>query len=180
MTNVPFADIGQFDDIEARNAWRDEVATGRVPAETFLWHMNRTGRDHARTPMQWDGGPNGGFTPGRPWFAPHPDAAWLNAAAQAGSGSIYAHYARLIALRHATPALVYGDYADLAPDHPTLFAYTRQTAEGGALVLLNFSREEIALDLPDDLVPGEFLIGNLDPSPDPRRLRGWEARVHRI
>jgi hypothetical protein len=56
MTNVPFADIGQFDDIEARNAWRDEVATGRVPAETFLWHMNRTGRDHARTPMQWDGG----------------------------------------------------------------------------------------------------------------------------
>jgi oligo-1,6-glucosidase len=180
MTNVSFADIGQFDDIEARNAWRDEVATGRVPAETFLWHMNRTGRDHARTPMQWDGGANGGFTAGRPWFAPHPDAAWLNAAAQAGSGSIYAHYARLIALRHATPALVYGDYADLAPDHLTLFAYTRRTAEGGALVLLNFSREEVALDLPDGLVPGEVLIGNLDPSPDPRRLRGWEARVHRI
>ncbi len=180
MTNVPFSDIGQFDDIEARNAWREEVETGLVPAENFLWHMNRTSRDHARTPMQWDGSANGSFTTGRPWFAPHPDAAWLNVAAQAGEGSIYDHYARLIALRRATPALVYGDYADLAPDHPTLFAYARRMADGGALVLLNLSRKPITLDLPKSLASGELLIGNLDSASDPHILRGWEARVHHI
>lgn len=180
MTNLPFADIAQFDDIEARNAWRDEVATGLVPAETFLWHMNRTSRDHARAPMQWDGGPNGGFTRGQPWFAPHPNADWLNAAAQAGTGSIYEHYARLIALRHRMPALVYGDYHDIAPDDPMLFAYTRRMAGDGALVLLNFSREAITLDLPDGLALGEPLIGNLGPAAEAHVLRGWEARVHRI
>ena len=66
------------------------------------------------------------------------------AASEAGPGSIYAHYARLIALRRSEPALVYGDYADLAPGHPTLFAYSRTIDGAGALVLLNLSRETVA------------------------------------
>lgn len=181
MTNFPFAEIDQFDDIEARNAWMAEVATNVVHEAVFLEHLNRTGRDHARTPMQWDGGANGGFTRGRPWFAVNPNAGWLNAAAQAGEGSIYDHYARLIALRRAHPALAYGDYADLAPEHPALFGYARTIGGTGALVLLNLSRETIAFEPPDGRMPGDLLIGNLaDAPPDPRVLRGWEARVHRI
>ena len=142
--------------------------------------MNRTSRDHARTPVQWDGGPNAGFTTGRPWLAINPNAAWLNAAAEAGEGSIYRHYARLIALRRAHPALVYGDTVDLAPEHPALFAYSRTIGGAGALVLLNFSRETIAFDPPGGLAPGDVLIGNLAPEADRRVLRGWEARVHRL
>lgn len=116
MTSAVFSDIARFDDIEVRNAWRGEVETGRVRAESFPWHMNRTSRDHARPPLQWDGGPNAGFTSGKPWFAPNPNASRLTAEAQAGGDPIHAHYARLIALRHATPALVHGDHTDLAPD----------------------------------------------------------------
>ena len=178
LTNFRFTAIDQFDDIEALNAWNVEVATNLVHEDVFLEHMNRPGRDHARTPMPWDVGPNAGFTAGTPWFALNPNAASLNAATQAGPGSIYAHYARLIALRRALPALVYGDYRDLAPGHPELFAYSRTIDGAGALMLLNLSRETIAVDLP---CAGEVLIGNLaDPPPDPRVLRGWEARVLRV
>ncbi len=84
-----------------------------------------------------------------------------------------------ITLRHALPELVYGDYADLAPEHPTLFAYSRSIDGAGALVLLNLSRETIAADLPGARA-GELLAGNLDAPADPRLLRGWEARVHRL
>jgi oligo-1,6-glucosidase len=177
MTNVPFTSIDQFDDIEARNAWNAEVATNLVHEAVFLEHMNKTSRDHARTPMQWGGTANAGFTTGRPWFALNPNAAWLTAAAQAGPGSIYDHYARLIALRRTHLVLVYGDTTDLAPDHPTLYAYSRTIDGTGALVLLNFSRETVAFDGP---APGELLIGNLEPPTDPRVLRGWEGRVHRL
>lgn len=181
MTNFPFEQIEQFDDIEVRNAWKAEVATNLVHEEVFLEHMNKTSRDHARTPMQWDGGPHGGFTSGTPWFAANPNAAWLNAETQAGAGSIYEHYARLIALRHALPALVYGDYVDLAPEHPALFAYARTIDGHGALVLMNLSRETIAYQGEGGHVPGDLLIGNLGPAPeDARILRGWEARVHRL
>ena len=178
MTNFPFTAIEQFDDIEARNAWNAEVATNLVHEDVFLDHVNRSSRDHARTPMQWDATSAAGFTSGTPWFALNPNAGWLNAASQTGPGSIYAHYARLIALRRAMPALVYGDTIDLAPDHPELFAYTRTIDGSGALVLLNLSRETIAFDPPS---AGAALIGNYDvPPADPRVLRGWEARVHRV
>ena len=178
MTNFPFAGLDDFDDIEARNAWAAEVATGKVTAEDFLFHMNRTSRDHARTPVQWTTGPGAGFTTGRPWFALNPNADRIDAAsARADPGSIYHHYARAIALRKAQPALVYGDFTDLAPDHPTLYAYTRAIDGAGALVLLNFSRDPIAAeDLPASL--GPVLLGNLDGAVD--GLRPWEARVHAL
>ena len=167
MTNFPFTDIDQFDDIEVRNAWMAEVATNLVHEDVFLEHMNRTSRDHARTPMQWDGGPNAGFTIGAPWFAPNPNAGWLNAAGQSGPGSIYDHYARLIALRRTHPPLVYGDYVDLAPDHPELFAYRRTIDGAGALVLLNFSRETIAFEPPAGHAPGRH--ADRQPRTDARR-----------
>ncbi|MFT3973939.1 MAG: alpha-glucosidase [Amaricoccus sp.] len=178
MTNFPFERIEQFDDIEARNAWASEVATGQVSPGDFLWHMNRTSRDHARTPVAWDDGPNGGFTAGHPWFAPHPDARRINAAAALRDpGSIYHYYARFIALRKTRPELVYGDFRDLAPEHPQLYCYTRLIDGRGVLVLLNLSGAPAAL--PAGIEPGALLIGTQD-GPEGRQMRPWEARLHAV
>lgn len=183
MTNYPFTAIGEFDDIEVRNAWRADVVHGSTPAEEFMAHMLKVSRDHARTPMQWDDGPNAGFTTGKPWFVVNPNAATINArAAVADPASIYHHYARLIALRRNALSLVYGDYADLDPDHPCIFAYTRTLGSEHHLILLNFSREQVAYTLPQGVATGRLLLGNLDDADGGGRtvaLRPWEARLYR-
>jgi alpha-glucosidase len=60
---------------------------------------DRAGRDGARHPMQWDGGPHGGFTTGGPWL-PAVDQDVRNVEAQkADPDSILHLYRRLIGLR---------------------------------------------------------------------------------
>ena len=69
--------------------------------------LAKVSRDNARTPMQWDAGPNAGFTTGDPWLPVNPNYTWLNAAAQIGAAdSVFAHYQALIRLRHESPILV--------------------------------------------------------------------------
>ena len=175
MTNYPFTDISQFDDLWAKGQWREEVESGRVTAADFLANQMRVSRDHARTPMQWRPESDGGFTGGKPWLAVNPNASEINAeAALADPASVYHYYAAMIALRRAHRALVYGAYKDLFPDHPRVFAYTRTTDDEALLVALNFSADEVAVDLP----PGARLGGNY-PDETPA-LRGWEARVLRL
>jgi len=175
MTNYPFTDIAQFDDLWVKGQWREEVESGRVTAADFLADQMKVSRDHARTPMQWTDGPNGGFTTGRPWLAVNPNADEINAEkALTTSGSVYHFYAEVIALRKAHPALVYGDYRDLMPDHPQVFAYTRTTSDETLMVALNFSDREVMLDLP----AGTRMAGNYQD--EASALRGWEARIYRI
>ena len=63
--------------------------------------FDRAGRDPHRHPMQWDDGPNGGFTEGRPWL-PSVDPQERNVAAQRGEpGSLLQLYRSLIGLRRS-------------------------------------------------------------------------------
>ncbi len=175
MTNYPFTDISQFDDLWVKGAWREEVESGRVSAADFLANQLKVSRDHARTPMQWNDARNGGFTTVTPWLAVNPNTSQINAEkALADPGSVYHYYAAMIALRRRHPALVYGDYQDLLPEHPRVFAYTRTAGDETLLVMLNFSAESVAIDLPQ----GTCLAGNYDD--DAPALRGWEARVSQL
>ena len=73
-----------------------------------------------------------------------------------------------------------GNFYDLAPDHPQLFAYTRTLGDETLLILLNFSREPVEIELPAGVAVGERLLGNLATPSEGTRLAGWEARVHRV
>jgi oligo-1,6-glucosidase len=87
----------------------------------------------------------------------------------------------MIALRHRTPALVYGDFKDLDPANPRIFAYTRTLGAGRYLVVLNFSRDQIVYHLPDGLIVNRLLVSNLrsrEVKASTLNLRGWEARVY--
>lgn len=184
MTNYPFLALEDFDDVEVRGQWQDNVATGKVSAAEFLAHLRQTSRDHSRTPMQWDATPHAGFTAAaKPWFPVHPDFGSINVAADlADPGSIYRHYQTLTALRRAEPALVYGAYRDLDPDHPALFSYSRALDGDHLQVAINFGRDPLALDLP----PGTTLLNGSRPerAPGPlaarTELAAWEALVLRL
>jgi oligo-1,6-glucosidase len=184
MTNYPFTRIEQFDDIQVKNGWKADVLTGKVKAEEYIANVRKIGRDNSRTPMQWDSSVNGGFTTATtPWLAVNPNYKDINAALEmADPNSVYNYFARMVALREKTPALVYGDYKDLDPANAHVFAYTRAFGSETYLVVLNFSRDTIAYELPGGLKAGKLLISNL-PSYEAEtpvlKLGGWEARVYK-
>jgi glycosidase len=65
----------------------------------------------------------------------------------ADENSIYHYYKAMLALRKKVPAFVYGDYKDIDPQHPSVFAYTRTLGTETFLILLNFSRSKILYTL---------------------------------
>jgi oligo-1,6-glucosidase len=186
MTNYPFQTIADCRDLESINHHR--VATqqrGQSDAEVMR-AIRAKGRDNARTPMQWDAGPQAGFSSGRPWLPVHPNHAEVNAAqALADPDSVFHHYRQLIALRRQHPVWVHGRTVLLLPEHPHVAAYLRCWQDQQLLVLCNFSAAPQGFDLPDGLgwLRSTHLLGNW-PAPDVLlhgpwggELRPFEAQV---
>lgn len=67
----------------------------------------------------------------------------------------------MIELRKRTPALIYGDYKDLDPQNPNVFAYTRTLGADKYLVVLNLSKNDVAYTLPEGLKAGQLKLSNL-------------------
>ncbi|PLW74700.1 glucohydrolase, partial [Streptomyces sp. DJ] len=163
MANAPFASVEDFRDIESLNHWAEAVGGGADPQEV-LRGLRATGRDNARTPMQWDASEHAGFTTGTPWIPVNPDHRWVNAAAaRADPGSVLHHYRRLIALRHTEPAVVHGDFHMLLADDERVYAFLRRYRDTELLVLGNFTGEAVPVELPEGRRGAELLLGNLPP-----------------
>lgn len=177
MTNVPFDDIGALRDIESINHYATAVDLLGHEPEDVLAALRAMGRDNARTPMQWTAEPGAGFTSATPWIGVNPNHERVNAAAQVGDpGSVWAHYRRLIALRHEDPVVVQGDFRMLLPDDPAVFAYTREAEGTRLLVVANLSDDTVECDLAGD----RLVLTNL---PEHAGVGGWlapwEARIYR-
>jgi oligo-1,6-glucosidase len=185
MANYPFTSIEEFRDVESLNHFGEAVAHGRPP-EQVLEGLRRMSRDNARTPVQWDGGKQAGFTSGTPWLAVNPDRAEVNAEQQrADPGSVFHHYRRLIELRHTEPAVREGRFRMLLADDDRVYAFTRELHGTWLLVVANFSGDLLDVDVLD-LQPveagsseTELVLANY-PEALGGRLRPWEARVYRI
>jgi oligo-1,6-glucosidase len=185
MTNYPFKSIADFNDIEAKNGYKAHVLTHEISEDAYLANLRHMSRDNARTPMQWDSSPQAGFTTSpRPWLAVNPNYKEINAASQlADPDSIYHYTQRMIALHRGTPALIYGDFTDLDPANPTIFAYTRTLGKDRYLIVLNFSRDPITYRLPRGLRPNHLLVTNLrskEIKTSILNLKGWEARIYKF
>ncbi len=98
------------------------------------------GRDGERTPMQWSDDPNAGFTTGVPWNPIPPAYKTYNVASELQDpNSILNWYKGLLALRHANPALLDGDYVALNPNDPNVLSYLRKTKNDAVIVVINMS-----------------------------------------
>jgi oligo-1,6-glucosidase len=174
MTNVPFASIDDFRDIESLNHYAAAIAAGDDP-EAVLAALRERSRDNARTPMQWDGSASGGFTTGRPWIDVNPNFSEINVAVQADDpDSVLSFFRRLIALRHSSAVVVYGTFTMLLPDHESVYAFTRSHEGTELLVLANFSRDRVDVYL-DGWDDAELVLSNYPTSGAVGALRAWEA-----
>jgi oligo-1,6-glucosidase len=182
MTNYPFTTIEQFDDVEVKGLWKDFVLTGRTTAEELITHLRLNSRDHARTPVQWSNEMHGGFTTGTPWLAVNPNHDTVNAqSATDDPHSVYHWYRRLIDIRRHNEVLVHGSYADVDPEHETVFAYTRTLGDEKMLVVMNWSTEPVEWQVPAGLTVTQTVIDNTGDTHDGTGLRlwGWQSCILR-
>jgi len=109
------------------------------PIGVLGWPIEK-GRDGERTPMQWNSGPNGGFTKGKSWLPVPESAKTHNVETQSKDPqSILTFYKEVIRLRKSEPGLREGAYVPLNETDTDVLSYLRKSEEGTILVVLNFS-----------------------------------------
>jgi len=162
MTNVPFADIGDYRDLETINAYNALVVQEqRIAQADMLRYMRLKSRDNSRTPMHWNSGPNAGFSTGTPWIMLNPNYREINAEEQIRRGdSVFSFYQTLIQLRKRLDIIILGSFELLLPDDPDLFVYIRRYGQEELLVACNFSLKERAFTLPLQFSGAQLLLSN--------------------
>jgi oligo-1,6-glucosidase/alpha-glucosidase len=184
MTNCSFESLDALRDVDTiqnvRMLMEERGITDYAEVRDLVEHRSR---DNARTPMQWDATENAGFTTGDPWLPANPNHREINVAdASDESDSVLNYYRSLVALRHATDTLVYGEYDLLFPDHESIYAYTRTLDDDDILVVLNFDDVDTTIEIPDLGPDADLLLANYDADATPEGaldLRPYEARVYR-
>lgn len=185
MTNVPFPSLEDFRDIESINAYHEYTENGQIRPDDMLRCLRYKSRDNARTPMQWDGSANAGFSTGEPWIMVNPNYTKINAAEQmAREDSVFHYYQKLIRLRKAYGIIVYGSYELLLPDDPDLYVYTRTLGEEKLLVICNFTALSRDFRLPEGWNPEQMKLlisncGRLSAETD-LKLMPYEAAVYHM
>ena len=151
-----------YKDIESINFWHKTKELyshdpKRLAEERKV--LEKKARDHARTPMQWDSGPNAGFCAKgvEPWMSVNDDYETINAAAQVSNSrndelSVYQFWQRGLADRkeHAD-VFVYGDFELLGEEESEddVLAYMRTGKRGGRwVIVLNLSGKDVGWNIP--------------------------------
>lgn len=175
MTNYPFTSIEQTRDIASKNGYAWALAH-QIPKEMAIGVIRQIARDNSRTPMQWTGGKNAGFSTGEPWMAVNPNASYINVEAEERDQDSILHYYRdLLKLRKESETLLYGLFTLLEKDDPKLFVYTRTLHDEGYLIVANFSQEESAYTIPACYRDGKTMLANY--RDESALLRPYEVRV---
>ena len=75
--------------------------------------------------------------------------------------------------------MVHGKYTILRPNHPQVYAYTREWKGNKVLVLLNFSKEKASIETGFDLNKLKPLIQNY-PKLSGNTLQPYEAVIYQL
>lgn len=185
MTNYPFEDIIDFDDVHAKNIYNQELKKG-VPKEEVIEMLRRISRDNTRTPMQWDDTKNAGFTKGTPWLKVNPNFEDINVFKQEkDENSILNFYKQLIQLKKKHLTLTYGTFDLIYPEDTKVFAYTR-TYEGDQFIIIgNLSHDKVTLKKDESLKMSDesLVLHNYqkeERSEDIFTFQPFEARIYHI
>ena len=180
MENIPFKSIDEVDDISTLDEYKVALDAGLTP-EAALKAVARRSRDNARTPMQWTGEENAGFTAGTPWLRVNSNYTAINVEKETiDPNSVLNFYKKLIALRkdpEYKETVVYGALEPFMEDRHNLMAYYRK-GDKTLLVVGNYQWDEQEITLPSECK--KVLINNyLDMVLDGNsvKLHGYQVLV---
>ena len=178
MTNIRLDSIEAYQDVASINAYHRFFR--HQSKEKRLRRIHISSRDSARTPMQWNDGPNAGFSEGKPWFAVNPNYPDINVEKEEGDPlSILNFYRSCLRLRKTSETLIRGDYREFYPRRRHLYVYERSFEAERILIICSFSAKEQAWKLPAGYAEkaGFLLLSNYPDQGIPGRLRPYETQV---
>lgn len=158
MQNCVWESMEECDDISMKDQYQTAVDAG-LTSEEALKTCARFSRDNARTPMQWSGKANAGFTEGTPWMKVNPNYSEINVEQQQKEeNSVLHYYQKLIGLRKSEEwkeTFTYGAFAPAYEQQENIMAFYRILDDGGAchaagkkvLIAANFGKEPANLPL---------------------------------
>lgn len=167
MSDLLLTDIRQFRDPLGNLFYKmAKSELGLSEAEAVRIGAIR-GRDKCRTPLQWSGEDNAGFSPKgiSPWLPVNPDhTSGVNVRDQlAEPGSLWRFYQHMLHLRKENKALSIGDYREISLVNAEVHAFERWHEDEKMTVILNLSPEQQRIKLPGKLLqPGEFIISTVE------------------
>ncbi|WP_261881982.1 alpha,alpha-phosphotrehalase [Vibrio pelagius] len=185
MTNPSYQDIAQYRDVESTNIYQLMVNEQGVSHQDMMAILAQKSRDNSRTPMQWDASDYAGFSKAEPWLEVASNYREVNAKqAVEDADSVFYFYKKLIELRKQVPVITDGDYQDLLPEHPSVFAYSRESERQALLCINNYYGEETECALPErfEMTNAKCLLSNYQETDDSvtshhQVLRPYETRI---
>lgn len=151
MTNYPFKELSQINDISTLNGVKNQINENPLEANKIIDKALMTTRDHPRTMMQWDDSTFAGFSNVQPWFHVNSNYEIINASSQMNDpNSIWSHYQKLFSLRRFSKyskTLIYGTYEMILKDDPYLFVYLRKLNNETLIIIGSFSQEQQCFDI---------------------------------
>lgn len=168
-----------YEDVQTRWEYANHATKKRDKKR--LERLWRCSRDSARTLVQWDDSPNGGFTTSdTPWFYVNPNYKEINVAAQEEDpDSILNFYRKAVALRKKLSCVRDGNYIEHFKGSDQLYCYSRQNGFQRILVVCSFSEKPVNFTPPKyfPVDTARLELCNYK-KPDPKRLQPYETRVY--
>jgi Glycosidases len=173
--NKDFHSIEEMRDVESINYYHEIIPT--MGEEESLKKVLSGSRDHARTPMQWTGEQNAGFSNVKPWIETDGDYKEWNVEKQLqDEDSVLNFYKKLIKMRKEHPAFVYGEFIPVEKSKKDLFTYYRRLDQETYYVECNLSSRPMKRLR---RVDGTTLLVSNYKNKD-KFLRPYEANLYRI
>ena len=177
MTNAGYTSIEEYGDVESINYYKILLGEGKS-SEEALHIIGERSRDNGRTPMQWDGSEQAGFTTGTPWLKIPDNHSYINVASEEQDpDSILAFYKMLVQFRKDSEIVADGEIRFLDTGTDDVIAYER-TLKGEKLTVVCSMR---GFDVPAPELAGlegrKVLISNYVNAKETGVLRPYEARV---
>lgn len=172
MTNGDFESLDEYMDVETHRIY--DIARKLKFPKNYIWKMiQRTSRDNARQPMQWNS--EGGFSSAKPWLKMNKNTKVINVDMQlTDDQSILNYYKALISLRKSNPVFLDGIFKPLY-NKRGIFIFSRELANHLAFVILNLTNKPKKIPIK---IEGKLLLSNLeDKTIDERHLKPFEARI---
>ncbi len=178
MVNWEPESADMYEDVQTRYTYAHSHLN--KPLDVRLKKLWRSSRDSARTPVQWDGSENAGFTAGKPWFYVNQSYEKINVAQQEQDpDSILNFYRKAVTVRKSLPVVKEGEYREYFPWSRSQYVYSRSMPGQKLLVLCSFAGKHTALRVPKgfSLEAGELILQNY-PEASAKILRPYECRVY--
>lgn len=151
MTNYPFSDVSELNDVSSINFYKHLVNEQHNDPETAIRKVALRSRDNSRTPLQWSTEENAGFTEGQPWMPVNENFNEINVNGQIDDeDSIWNFYRKLFSLRKSPEyreLIIYGDIEFIDIENPDLITYLRYDENKKLLVVNSFSEEKESYSL---------------------------------